>query len=88
LPFYNASKQMVISHCIDVEDLSQAKVVFPFEDWLFCCPPLSRIDIWRYGLTGAERLDSTHAEDLLLPAEVMAIGGVLTQESPYASAFF
>lgn len=29
------------------------KVVFPFEDWLFRCPPHSRV-IWTHGLKGAD----------------------------------
>ena len=72
----NASKQMVILRCIDVENLFRAKVVFPFEDWMLCCPPQSRVDIWRYGLMGVEQLDSIKAEDLLLPAELSTpVGG-------------
>jgi len=46
------------------------KVVFPFEECLFRCPPQSRVDIWTHGLTGAEQLDSINAQELLLPAEL------------------
>ena len=67
--YRNNSHQMVILRCIGPETFFQEKVVFPFEDWLFRCPPHSRVDIWTHGLTGAEQLDSINAEDLMLPAE-------------------
>ena len=73
--YRNTSRQMVILRCIGPEAFFQEKVVFPFEDWLFRCPPHSRVDIWTHGLTGAEQLDSINAEDLLLPADVVATGG-------------
>jgi hypothetical protein len=88
LIYHNASKQMVILSCIDAEAFFQAKVAFPSEDQMFRCPPQSRVDIWSHGLTGAEQLESINAQDLLLPAEVMATGGALTQESLSASTFF
>lgn len=68
--YHNASNQMVILRCIGPEAFFQEKVVFPFEDWLFRCPPQCRIDIWSHGLMGAEQLDSINAQDLLLPAEL------------------
>jgi hypothetical protein len=70
--YHNASNQMVILRCIGPESFFLEKVVFPFEKWLFCCPPQSRIDIWSHGLVGAEQLDSIKAQDLLLPAELAA----------------
>ena len=74
--YHNASNQMVILRCIGPQDFFQEKVVFPFEEWLFSCPPQSRVDIWRYGLMGVEQLDSIKAEDLLLPAELSTpVGG-------------
>lgn len=85
--YRNTSSQMVILRCIGPETFFQEKVVFPFEDWLFRCPPHSRVDIWTHGLTGAKQLDSINAEDLLLPAEVVTPGGGLTQENHGASAF-
>jgi hypothetical protein len=66
---------MVILRCIGPETFFQEKVVFPFEDWLFRCPPHSRVDIWTHGPTGAEQLGSFHAEDLLIPAEVNVASG-------------
>lgn len=85
--YRNTSNQMVILRCIGPEAFFQEKVVFPFEDWLFRCPPHSRVDIWTHGLTGAEQLDSINAEDLLPPAEVVTPAGRLTQEDRGASAF-
>ncbi|MFT7658787.1 MAG: hypothetical protein ACI90Z_002483 [Cyanobium sp.] len=74
--YHNASNQIVILRCIGPEAFFQEKVVFPFEEWLFSCPPQSRVDIWSHGLMGVEQLDSINAEDLLLPAEVaVPVGG-------------
>ena len=74
--YHNSSNQMVILRCIGPEDFFQEKVVFPFEDWLFRCPPHSRVEIWSHGLMGAEQLDSIHAQDMLLPAELaVPVGG-------------
>ena len=74
--YHNASNQMVILRCIGPEAFFQEKVIFTFEEWLFSCPPQSRVDIWSHGLMGVEQLDSINAEDLLLPAEVaVPVGG-------------
>ncbi|MCX5969705.1 MAG: DUF1830 domain-containing protein [Cyanobacteria bacterium] len=74
--YRNTSHQMVMLRCISLEAFSQEKVVFPFEEWLFHCPPQSRVDIWSRGLTGAEQLDSINAQELLLPAELaVPVGG-------------
>ena len=72
---HNANNQMVILRCIGPEAFFQEKVVFPFEDWMFRCPPQSRVDIWSHGLMGAEQLDSINTEDLLLLAKVVSPGG-------------
>ncbi|MFZ0406741.1 MAG: DUF1830 domain-containing protein [Cyanobium sp.] len=73
---HNASHQMVILRCIGPEAFFQEKVVFPFEEWLFRCPPQRRVNIWSHGLMGAEQLDSINAQDLLLPAELaVPVGG-------------
>ncbi|MCP9820997.1 hypothetical protein KBZ18_16070 [Synechococcus sp. Cruz-9H2] len=37
-------------------------MVFPFEDWQFCCPSESRVDIWTHGIMGAELHDSVQAD--------------------------
>ena len=74
--YHNASNQMVILRCIGPEAFFQEKVIFPFDEWLFSCPPQSRVDIWSHGLMGVEQLDSIKAEDLLLPAELSTpVGG-------------
>ena len=74
--YRNTNNQMVILRCIGPEDFFQEKVVFSFEEWLFRCPPQSRVEIWSHGLMGGEQLDSIHAQDLLLQAElVVPVGG-------------
>jgi hypothetical protein len=73
--YRNTSNQMVILRCIVPEAFFQEKVVFPFEEWLFRCPPQSHVDIWSHGLMGAERLDSINAQDLLLAKVVSPVGG-------------
>lgn len=55
---------------------------------MFRCSPQSRVEIWSHGPMGAEQLDSIYAEDLLLPAEVMATCGAQARESLSAAAFF
>lgn len=69
--YRNISGQMVILRCIGPEAFFQEKVILPFEDWQFCCPPQSRVDIWTHGITGAELLDSIPADDLRLSVEVV-----------------
>ena len=85
-PYRNTSNQMMILHCIGPEAFFPEKVVIPFEDWLFRCPPHSRV-IWTHGLKGAEQLDSINAEDLLLPAEVVPQEGADAGESRDLSIF-
>lgn len=79
--YHNTSNQMFILRCIGLEAYFQEKLIFLFEDWLFCCPLYSRVDIWTHGLAGAEQLDSINAEELLLPAEVVPPGEGLAQEN-------
>ncbi|MCP9842034.1 DUF1830 domain-containing protein [Synechococcus sp. J7-Johnson] len=67
--YRNTSGQMVILRCIGPEAFFQEKVVFPFEDWQFCCPSQSRVDIWTHGIMGAELLDSVQADDLRMSVE-------------------
>lgn len=64
--YRNTSGQMVILRCIGPQAFFQEKVVLPFEDWQFCCPPQSRVEIWTHGITGAELLDSIPTDDLRL----------------------
>jgi len=59
---------MVIIRCVGAGAFFQEKVIFPFEDWLFSCPPETRIDIWTHGIGGAELLESMPAEGLPGPA--------------------
>jgi hypothetical protein len=74
--YHNVSNRIVILRCIGPESFFHEKVVFPFEDWLFSCPPQSHVDIWSHGLMGVEQVDSINAEDLLLPVErAVPVGG-------------
>lgn len=66
--YRNARNQIVILRCVGADAFFQEKVIFPFEDWLFSCPPETRIDIWTHGIGGAELLDSMPAEHLQGPA--------------------
>ena len=66
--YRNARNQMVILRCVGANAFFQEKVIFPFEEWLFSCPPETRIDIWTHAIGGAELLDSMPAEDLQGPA--------------------
>ena len=73
--YRNDCDRMVILRCIGPNTFFQEKVVFPLEDWLFDCPPKSRVDIWSHGLTGVELLDSISADDLQIADELVAPPG-------------
>ena len=73
--YRNDCDRMVILRCISPNTFFQEKVVFPLEDWLFDCPPKSRVDIWSHGLTGVELLDSICADDLPTADELVATAG-------------
>ena len=73
--YRNYCDRMVILRCIGPNTFFQEKVVFPLEDWLFDCPPKSRVDIWSHGLTGVEFLDSISADDLPIADELVATAG-------------
>ena len=73
--YRNDCDRMVILRFIGPNTFFQEKVVFPLEDWLFDCPPKSRVDIWSHGLTGVELLDSIFADDLQIADELVATPG-------------
>lgn len=77
--YRNARSQMVILRCVGADAFFQEKVIFPFEDWLFSCPPGTRIDIWTHGIGGAELIDSMLADDLQGPA---TCDGIAPAEPP------
>lgn len=56
--YQNSTSQMVIVRCVGPNAFFQERVLFPFEEWTFECPPHSRLDIWTHGLSGAELVDS------------------------------
>ncbi len=62
--YRNTSCQMVIVRCVGTNAFFHEKVVFPFEELLFACPPHTRVDIWTHGANGAELVDSMPADDL------------------------
>ena len=62
--YRNDRNQMVILRCVGADAFFQEKVIVPFEDWLFSCPPETRVDIWTHSIGGAELLDSRPADDL------------------------
>jgi hypothetical protein len=42
------------------------RVLFPFEDLIFQCPPECSVEIWGHGRVGPELLEAMGAEDLLI----------------------
>ena len=74
--FRNLNERMVILRCIGPERFFHEKVIFPFEDWLFTCPPSSDVEIWSHGSGGTELVETFPASDLLVdeqkPLEVTA----------------
>lgn len=62
--YRNTSCQMVIVRCVGPNAFFLEKVVFPFEELLFSCPPHSRFDIWTHGIYGAELVDSMPTDAL------------------------
>ncbi|NBS13001.1 MAG: DUF1830 domain-containing protein [Gammaproteobacteria bacterium] len=63
--YRNASSKMVILRCIGPESFFREKVMLPYEDFVWDCPVDSRVDIWSYGLAGAELVDSIEAAQLV-----------------------
>jgi hypothetical protein len=74
--FRNLNQRMVILRCVGPERFFHEKVIFPFEDWLFSCPPSSDVEIWSHGSSGTELVETFPASDLLVdeqkPLEVTA----------------
>ena len=74
--FRNLNQRMVILRCVGPERFFHEKVIFPFEDWLFTCPPCSDVEIWSHGSGGTELVETFPASDLLVdeqkPLEVTA----------------
>jgi hypothetical protein len=65
--YRNDRNQTVILRCVGANAFFQEKVMFPFEKWLFSCPPETRVDIWTHGIGGAELVDSMPADELQGP---------------------
>ena len=70
--FRNVSGHMVILRCVGPEAFSLGKVIFPFEEWQWFCPPESRVDIWSRSLTGADLVDTFPAAELAISCDVGA----------------
>lgn len=85
--YSNSSGRMVILRCIGPDAFFQEKVIFPFDDWFFCSPLHSRIEIWSHGPSGAELLDVLPAAELkltidVLQAEQLEIAGTPAKRDP------
>jgi len=64
--YQNSTSQMVIVRCVGPDAFFQERVLFPFDEWTFECPPQSRLDIWTHGLSGAELVDSIETSSVCL----------------------
>jgi hypothetical protein len=71
--FRNVSGRMVILRCVGPEAFFQEKVIFPFEEWQWSCPPESRVDIWSHSLTGADLIESFPAEEVAITCDLDAM---------------
>jgi len=58
------SNRMVILRCVGPDAFFHEKVIFPFEDWSFACPPGADVQIWSHGVGGAELLETFPASEL------------------------
>jgi hypothetical protein len=67
--YRNVRPRLIILRCIGSCNFFLEKVILPWEDWCFDAPPGSRVEIWSYGLTGVELLDSSEPEALALPVQ-------------------
>lgn len=88
--FRNVTSRMVILRCVGPEAFFQEKVIFPFEEFQWSCPPESRVDIWAHSLTGADLVESFPAEEVAISCdldateesrEVEPAGGISTSGS-------
>jgi hypothetical protein len=70
--FRNVSGRMVILRCVGPEDFFQEKVLFPFEEWQWSCPPGCRVDIWSHSPMGADLVESFQAEALFISCDLQA----------------
>lgn len=70
--FRNVSGRMVILRCVGPEAFFQEKVIFPFEEWQWSCPPESRVDIWSHSLTGADLVESFPADEVAITCDLDA----------------
>lgn len=68
--FHNDSGRMVNLRCVGPEALFQEKLIFPFEQWPWSCPPQSRVNIWSHSLTGADLVESFPAEDVAISCDL------------------
>lgn len=52
--YRNESNRMVILRCLGAPNYFHEKVIFPFETWMFECPPESEVEIWTHELGGPD----------------------------------
>lgn len=94
LHYHNESSKMVILRCVGPESFFREKVMLPYEDFIWDCPAESRVDIWSYGLTGAELVDSIEAAQLVVAGSAASHCSARTplmgtiQVEPRRSEFF
>ncbi|MBM5791804.1 MAG: DUF1830 domain-containing protein [Cyanobacteria bacterium M_surface_10_m1_298] len=60
----NTTTKMVILRCIGPDSFFREKVMLPLELFVWDCPAESRVDLWSYGLSGTELLDSLDVAEL------------------------
>jgi hypothetical protein len=68
--FRNVSGRMVILRCVGPQAFFQEKVIFPFEEWQWFCPPESRVDIWSHSLTGADLVETFPADEVAISCDI------------------
>ncbi len=60
--YSNSSDRMVILRCLGPGEFFLERVVFPFEQLSFQCPPGSDVEIWSHSLGGPELVEHFAAE--------------------------
>ncbi|MFM9087075.1 MAG: DUF1830 domain-containing protein [Cyanobium sp.] len=68
--YCNRTERVIILRCLGPDSFFLEKVVFPWEEWVFSCPPSSRVEIWTHGLMGAELRDCYSARELGQPEDI------------------
>lgn len=59
--YRNGSDRMVILRCLGPDEFFLERVIFPFEQLSFLCPPGSELEIWTHSLGGPELVERFEA---------------------------